>query len=137
MNRITINNERKVNLLSLLLESNAYINSPCMGTGVCGKCRIKTLSGEYSPVCDAEKAFLTDVEIAEGWRLACMTDAFSDVDVLIPDSEKAHPILSSGHLPDFECEYREGYGAAIDIGTTTVVCSVVNLSDGEIIASAS
>ncbi|MBR4879469.1 MAG: DUF4445 domain-containing protein [Clostridia bacterium] len=137
MNRITINNERKVNLLSLLLESNAYINSPCMGTGVCGKCRVKTLSGEYSPVCDAEKAFLTDVEIAEGWRLACMTDAFSDVDVLIPDSEKAHPILSSGHLPDFEHEYREGYGAAIDIGTTTVVCSVVNLTNGEIIASAS
>ena len=32
------------NLLNVLLESGIFIDNPCNGTGVCGKCKIKVSS---------------------------------------------------------------------------------------------
>ena len=46
-------------------------------------------------------------------------------------------MLTSGYVPEFEKEFREGYGIAVDIGTTTAALDLVRLSDGEVLGQAS
>lgn len=59
------------------------IDSTCGGRGTCGKCRVRMLSGANS-VTDADRRYLTEVELAEGWRLSCRAVAHSDCVVEVP-----------------------------------------------------
>jgi uncharacterized 2Fe-2S/4Fe-4S cluster protein (DUF4445 family) len=46
------------------------IDSTCGGRGTCGKCKVRLLDGAC-PVTDADQRFLSETELAEGWRLSC------------------------------------------------------------------
>jgi ferredoxin len=59
------------NLLTALEEKGINIRSQCR-SGLCGRCRIKVVAGEYR--CDANLA-LRGEEIANGYALACCTFA--------------------------------------------------------------
>jgi uncharacterized 2Fe-2S/4Fe-4S cluster protein (DUF4445 family) len=52
------------------LVKKANLVSPCGGNGTCGKCKIKVLEGELQ-ITESDIKKLTDVEIREGYRLAC------------------------------------------------------------------
>ncbi len=126
------------NLLYALHRSGVFIENPCNGTGVCGKCRVRILSGEASPVGSTECSLLSEEEMQSGMRLACLTQVVGDLDIELPRQERGNKVLTHGYVPAFQIDkFDGGCGVAIDIGTTTVVVSLVDLQTGEELASAS
>lgn len=112
------------NLLAELLRAGAFVDNPCNGTGVCGKCKVRIVDGEVSKVSATEQKLLSREELAQGIRLACMTCVSGDIQVELLQKERKHKVLTEGYVPEFaRDEHDEGYGVAIDIGTTTVVTS--------------
>ncbi len=126
------------NLLRVLRSANVLIENPCGGAGVCGKCRIKILSGTASAPTAEEVNFLKEEELNAGIRLACMVQVQEDLELELPKGEQGSKVLTHGYVPVFEKDnHSEGLGVAVDIGTTTVVASLVDLRTGEELASAS
>lgn len=46
------------------------IDSTCGGRGTCGKCKVRVTEGMVAPT-EADHRFLSETEMAEGWRLSC------------------------------------------------------------------
>ena len=87
------------------------LSAPCGGHGKCGKCRV----------------------IANGQEvLACAYKVFEDITVFIPQQDKQQ-ILTSGITAPIQLDpLYAGYLIAIDIGTTTVVCSLLSPAGQEL-----
>ena len=106
-------------LLQAMGDHAVHLQTPCGGTGRCGKCRVKA-SGQLSQPGDAEKKALGD-ELQEGWRLACLTTLEGDAEVTLSVEQDMNRIQAGGDLPEFQWDpLFRSYGAAIDIGTTTL-----------------
>ena len=93
---------------------------PCGGHGRCGKCRVK-VTGGVSPLTERERSVLSEREIEEGVRLACLTSVTGDCEVTPCEAGGQSQIRADGTLPAFSlspmfCRF----GAALDIGTTTL-----------------
>jgi len=60
-------------LLEAVLSARLQVSNVCAGRGVCGKCRVEVVSGSdnISPVADLERMSLSEVDIAQGFRIAC------------------------------------------------------------------
>ncbi len=84
------------NLMELLQKNKVYIEAPCGGKGICGKCKIKIESGILSELTSEEKNFLSDKEKKEGYRLACCTQVMGDVVARLDDSADTAQIVSKG-----------------------------------------
>lgn len=69
-NELVLNEVQKQNLLDILHQNNIIIPNPCHGSGTCGKCKIKVLSG-YLPITEADRRKLSEDELEQGIRLAC------------------------------------------------------------------
>ncbi|MHA1835939.1 MAG: ASKHA domain-containing protein [Candidatus Odinarchaeia archaeon] len=82
-----IDADRKTNLLSLIQQSNISINALCNGLGKCGKCKIKIVSkgNSVNKITKLELKSLKPSEIKNGYRLACQTIVFNDVEIEIPE----------------------------------------------------
>ena len=94
---------------------------PCGGRGKCGKCRM-IVTGEVSPVTDSERKFVSDEELRRGVRLSCMTRVMGDCRALpLAEHEDAKILTAAkGAVYTVNPTFHR-YGAAIDVGTTTVV----------------
>lgn len=124
----TLSYPGRVSLYDVMRDAGVPICAPCGGAGRCGGCRV-TAAGELSEPDDAEKRLLGEA-LGRGIRLACRTFAIGDAEIYaVPDTYQNAPAESS--LPDGE------YGAALDIGTTTVAASLVDMRTGERVAEAS
>jgi uncharacterized 2Fe-2S/4Fe-4S cluster protein (DUF4445 family) len=118
------------------------IDTPCGSEGTCGKCRIKIISPESEPT-EADKSIFSASELAENWRLACQNAIFENTVVEVPREavlgfEKI--VIDSSILqtisPDaWEYTGDRCFGVAVDVGTTTLAASLVNLKDGDEIAT--
>lgn len=127
-----------VNLLHTLLEQGVFVDNPCNGTGVCRKCKVRIISGDISALSATEENLLSATELTEGIRLACMTEVLGDIELETLQKERKHEVLTQGYMPDFQPDtFDNGYGIAIDIGTTTVVTSLIDLKSGNELANAS
>lgn len=104
-------------LYALLCEHH-LMDAPCGGKGICGKCRAK----------------VNDVSV-----LTCLYTVHSNIEVTLPSKTTVSEIISTGYCKAFNADkYAYGqYGVAIDIGTTTVVATLVSLWDGNELASLS
>lgn len=123
------------NLLAVLLQEKIYVNNACNGKGTCGKCKVIVKRGELSPMTIEEQEKLSEEDKARGVRLACMVQVYGDCTVQTDADSKKMTVLASGYIPEFEKDVeKEGYGVAIDIGTTTIAMSLVSMKTGEIIA---
>jgi uncharacterized 2Fe-2S/4Fe-4S cluster protein (DUF4445 family) len=71
-------------ILEIAREARIGIASVCGGKGTCGKCKIRIISGRVSPLTDEERKKLRPEEIAQGYRLACMTKPYEAISVHIP-----------------------------------------------------
>ncbi|MCD4673560.1 MAG: ASKHA domain-containing protein [Anaerolineaceae bacterium] len=71
-------------LLHAAQQAGVHLAAVCGGAGVCGKCRVRIITGQVSPPNVAERRFLTQQEIEEGYRLACMVTPLSDVKLHVP-----------------------------------------------------
>ena len=71
-------------LLDAARQSGIGLASVCGGEGTCGRCRVVIMSGEVSPAVDADRRFLSQLELASGQRLACRCQVHGDVKVYLP-----------------------------------------------------
>ena len=190
-------------LMDVFHHNNIYIEAPCGGKGICGKCKVRVLEGKVSDITALESKYLSQKEKQDGYRLACMTKILGDVQVAIKGQLEGAQIVSTGldysvdispgitkkyvqldvptvddqrddlkrlaqtigienpyihisilrKLPQIlrDSEFkvtvaydgsrildvemgdnsRKAYGVAIDIGTTTVVCYLMDLTTGQ------
>ena len=197
-------NMKRENLLEKLRKEGRFVENPCNGKGICGKCKVKILSGDAGKVTETERRFLSEEELARGIRLSCMVYPKEELEVETFKEEKKTEVLSEGYVPEFEkhtelkkqlihirkpnlkdqtsmedqllsqlgnveipfsllqhLELVEGtytaviwsekslmalepgdqtdylYGVAIDIGTTTVVTSLIDMMTGKELGTAS
>jgi len=75
-----------MNLLKIAESAGILIDAACGGTGKCGKCKVKIVSGDAGELTSAEKTYLSEYEITHGYRLACqvMPPESSSLEVIIP-----------------------------------------------------
>lgn len=105
------------NLLTLLRSANLAPEAPCGGNGKCGKCTV-LIGGK--PV------------------LACGYTVSGDVTVHVTAAKTHARILTDGYGAEVELQpLRDGAMAAFDIGTTTVVCYLLEAGTGHLLAAAS
>jgi uncharacterized 2Fe-2S/4Fe-4S cluster protein (DUF4445 family) len=115
----TIRAEAGEDLLTALRREGFPVTAPCGGRGTCGKCKVQVRTGE-------------------GWEtvLACQTQAREGITVRLPDPRALVVESAQGELDVSPDPGLTGYGIACDIGTTTVVCHLVELSTGAILSTA-
>lgn len=75
------------NLLQAGLKNRVYIKSRCGGKGSCTACKIQILSDNplVSLPTTQEMRMLGEENVAKGYRLACQTRIYGEVEVLIPE----------------------------------------------------
>lgn len=135
----TIESNGKSNLLEILLNNDIPIENPCNGKKTCFKCKVKIKSAKELPINLEEQQALSDAELNDNVRLACFTnlDEDDEIEIEVLFKETKHRVLTSGKMPFFAMQLQEGYGLAIDIGTTTIALTLVALNTGQQIASSS
>lgn len=72
------------NLLDAARQAGIGLASVCGGEGTCGRCRVTIMSGSVTPPVDADRRFLSQLELTSGQRLACRCQIYSDVKVQVP-----------------------------------------------------
>ena len=117
-----------------VLEPGA-VDTPCGGVGRCGKCLVKTHGGLSEPE-DTEIRLLED-RLTHGFRLACRATVIGDAEVFLPNESSVQSIQEDGIMPAFPLDpLFSDFGAAVDIGTTTLVGRLYN-QNGILLACAS
>lgn len=117
---------RGIPLIDILHEYG--VEFPCGAKGTCGRCRIKLLAGELkADHLQMEK--IKKLGLPESWRLACFCNAEADITIEISQFEDI--ILADNTR--FRFNPGEGYGLAVDVGTTTIVVQLLDLKSGHVI----
>jgi uncharacterized 2Fe-2S/4Fe-4S cluster protein (DUF4445 family) len=83
-------------LEALEREDREQIDTPCGGRGVCGKCLVKVEGGGVSETAEVERKKLSEIELGQGYRLACVTEVRGDITVTIPSAASHIEILEKG-----------------------------------------
>ena len=104
------------NLLDVLTHSGIYPDAVCGGNGTCGKCRV----------------FVDGVE-----ALACKTVVVQDISVSFPETAGLRILQDGIGTRQTAQPVQEGYLLAFDIGTTTVVCFLLDGKTGAELAKSS
>lgn len=104
------------------------IEFPCGGKGTCGKCRIRLLDGEIE-ITDIHQRRIDQLELIPEWRLACFSKCTADLTLEIEQFNTL--ILADESLFDFVPQ--KGFGIAVDLGTTTLVAQLIDLSSAKVV----
>ena len=114
-------------LQAVLSRASILFDHPCGGRGVCGKCAVK-LEGSVSQPNEAERK--------AGTRLSCQAELLGDATVwLSEEAEWTQIEVGSADRYAAPAPMDGEYGAAVDIGTTTMALSLCRLHDGKVLAS--
>ena len=132
-----------------LLRAGIMLETPCGSRGKCRKCRVRVTGGDW-PVTQAERDQLSEAELEEGHRLSCQQVVRGDGSVavvpelLVSSAKTGISRLAAGDAPAdpwYERRLRapggRALGLALDVGTTTVVASLLDLDSGEELAGLS
>lgn len=128
------------NSLLYILDQTAYrIRRGCNGIGFCGLCKVQVLNGKANELSESERLTLTDDQIEQNIRLACQIfpeDGFqiqiialaenNDWKVILEKSETYHTFKKIINSTKSE----PSYGVAIDLGTTNIKVSIIDLRTG-------
>lgn len=131
--------EDGANLMTVLLRNGFELDNACGGRKICGKCKVRLVSGGEPSA--AEQRHLSSDEVAQGIRLACFVkvDRNLEVRTLAEKKTTEYKALMEGFLPDFDIALPRDagkYGIAVDIGTTTVALRLLSLVDGKVLGEA-
>lgn len=105
------------------------VEFPCGGRGTCGKCRVRLLKGDID-VSEIHRRKLDHLHLPSDVRLACMSLCTESITLHVDQYD--HLILADES--DFAFVPERGYGVAVDLGTTTLVTQLVELSSARIMA---
>lgn len=123
-------------LSDLLLSGGSPLEMPCGGKGRCGKCRVRA-EGALSKATADEAAALRPDELSAGIRLACCTRLLGDAAVWTANRLEEGQIQAEGAVGFFTKKpYFRHYGAAVDIGTTTLAARLYG-QDGPVSSAVS
>lgn len=142
--RITVNGKSaefdgSVGILDACRRLGVTVYAPCGGDGRCGKCKVAA-TGALSPLTEAERERLTDEEIASGVRLACRAFATGDAAVTVGDGNDMNRDRDRDRDEDKNPDgadiirKQRRLGAAVDIGTTTLTVTAVDMDSGARVA---
>ena len=153
--------EKGTTILEAARKIGIIIESPCNAVGVCGKCKVKVALGDLEGIIQDGKHHLSEEEKVQGFVLACQSKVIADVNVEIisKNLNKTLQILNHGQSFDIELdsfikkEYKDdgktyvyageqiigeegdtaalNYGVVVDIGTTTLVATLVDINTGK------
>lgn len=127
------------------LIAGIVLDSPCGGEGRCGKCVVRVKGGVFPPTTIEIKS-LGKEKLSRGFRLACQTLINNKCTILLPETspmeDRKSGILSREQkkvsLPGKVLNLsNKPAGAALDIGTTTLSISILDLKDGKRLAAVS
>jgi len=134
------------NLRAALQGAGYYLPAVCGGRGTCGSCAVRVVSGDVAASA-ADRARFSPAELDAGWRLACAAFPATEITVELPESGEeqfsAVDSFDAAQLrPRSENAEEEGrgvrggagFGIAVDIGTTTIGCALLDLASGKIAA---
>jgi uncharacterized 2Fe-2S/4Fe-4S cluster protein (DUF4445 family) len=122
-----------ISLLDAVRSAGLALDSECGGRGTCGECRVRFVQGTPRPTVE-DAALLSQEELDEGWRLACQTFLAADCRIALPQRvaharrRKIRILTDAAGLPITGRPTLSGYGIAVDVGTTTVVCYLMDLA---------
>ena len=105
------------------------IEFPCGGKGTCGKCRVRLLEGEIKTT-ENHRLKIEKLGLDDDWRLACFSECTGDITLEIDQFN--HLILADESEFDFSPQV--GFGVAVDLGTTTLVAQLIDLSSAKVLA---
>lgn len=115
-------------LSELLTQAGQALTHPCGGRGMCGKCAVM-LTGNVSDPNAAEQRC--------GTRLSCQAVLHGDASVILPESRIMAQIESGATRDLTPLQPMSGkFGAAIDVGTTTLSLLLYDLVTGKFLARA-
>lgn len=110
-------------LSAILQQHGVAADHPCGGRGKCGKCAICAEGALSAP---------TPAEEAAGSRLSCQTVLLGDASVWLP--EDTGKVETAGSMPCIGTAMEGRFGAAVDIGTTTLALKLFDLENGRLLA---
>ncbi len=125
--------ERGTTVLEAVRTAGLALEAECGGQATCGTCRVRFLENA-PPAGDDDRLILGGDAVDEGWRLACQTVLTNDCRIALPDLvaegdlrilTEAYGVAEGPAAPP--TRRAAGYGAAVDVGTTTVVCYLLDL----------
>lgn len=116
-------------LLDVLLQRAGFsLPHPCGGHGNCGKCAVRVSGAVSEP---------NALEEHMGKRLSCQTVVLGDATVVLPDDDLSMAIETETMTQPISLLPMPGkYGAAVDIGTTTVAVKLFDLKAGTCVGTA-
>lgn len=114
--RILYGSEHQTLLELLQINGISGVYAPCGGNGTCGKCLVNVR--ESGPV------------------LACRTQVTDNMYITVP-KENRSAIAEQGDCCLYKADWNFEYTAACDIGTTTVVCHLMEGGSGRRLATVS
>lgn len=133
-------------LLDTMRAHGVRLDAPCGGSGRCGKCRVRVVSGEL-PVTVEDRRFLSERELESGVRLACTARPTSDLRIRLLARQDGRMAAVADVQSLSACRERteaqgteqalpvsdKGYGIAVDIGTTTLAACLYGWTDGAVV----
>jgi len=123
-----------------VLAKAGLLDAPCGAQGHCGKCCVRFTSSPPAPL-PREIDLLSASDLAAGWRLACLhqiKNNSQDLQIELPQHGGAAITHTfSGDSVTFVPDAAQGFGLAVDIGTTTIAASLVDLRSGAQLAVSS
>jgi uncharacterized 2Fe-2S/4Fe-4S cluster protein (DUF4445 family) len=102
---------------------------PCGGTGLCGGCAFRVISGSLQ-ITEQDCSFFTEAELAAGWRLACQARA--EMPLVLECGQWHMDILTDNS--GLTGAGKSGLGVAIDLGTTTIAAQMIDLARGNVLS---
>ncbi len=124
--------------LGQILESSGVaVRRGCNGNGTCGMCRVKVKGKSTVPLTANEVAGMSELMIGEGFRLACQFIPRGDTEVILPKRERKEVPRPLGNRDGiggvrgpFDRAGTPGFGIAVDVGTTNIRVSLVDILHG-------
>ncbi|MBR3125194.1 MAG: DUF4445 domain-containing protein, partial [Mogibacterium sp.] len=81
---VTAEAEKGTLLTETAAKAGVLLDVSCNGLGICGKCKVRILSGDTEPLTEREISLLSEDEINGGYRLACQLRTISDMEISVP-----------------------------------------------------
>lgn len=118
--------------LDSIRKTGLHISTDCGGKGTCGKCSIALHPAPDPKSQDLEH--ISSLDLDQGIRLACQHSVKQDTRVVLLDHRTDVKILSEGQSIEKQWRLDSGleskFGVAFDLGTTTIVAYLLDLSTG-------